>query len=281
MPSFLDTLQSSDDEPGGDAPLDVLGSVKAEGARRRRARHRRNAALSGLVLALVAVPTFAAIGGSGGGEDVRSTDLAGATDDGGDRESGAADVERTTTSTTAPTEVLGVQITPVPEAPLEEEAAPTPTTARPPRPTVPPTTAPPLVCENSYDPACGDFYWDPAPAPNQEMTHTVVGPTSVVAGQTLVFDVVFNDPDAQPGYFDDDTDGVHLLSACATEPRFGPWTPPAPAAGSGTHPVTYQAPEQPGTYFVNVVGSSRNGDCQFDPYGDELVVQIVITVTAG
>lgn len=280
MPSFLDTPPSSDDEPG-DAPLDVLASIKATGGQRRRRRHRRNAVLSGLALALVAVPTFAAVGGSGGDDDVRSTDLAGSSAS-GDDESGAPGVRRSTTSTTAPvTEVAGVVITQVPEQPVEEEA-PTPTTARPPRTTVPPTTEAPPICGNSFDPRCGEFHWSPAPGANAPLVvQPPEGPVTVAAGQSIELVFAWSDPDASLEWSYVDPNGTLLGSGCTQEQRFGPWTPPAPAGGGGTFAYTYVAPATPGTYTLGVSASTgtMGGDC-LDPYRSERSFFLDVTVTA-
>lgn len=268
MPSFLDMLQSSSagDEPGGDAPLDVLASVKTEGGRRRRRRHRRNAALSGLALALVAVPAFALVGGGDDPQRVESTDLAGADHDSSREpdaepapESGAG-VPQSTTTTAPPTEVAGVVIT-RPEAPPE---------------TVPPTTAPPLVCHNSTDERCGGFYWDPQPGANQPLTLS----TSVLdlGGGQYRIDVVWTDPDAPTlTGTDDDTDGVMIGVGCnpVERNRFGPWTPPAAAAGSGSFSITYTSPGDGQPHSVSIYAATLT-DCGYDPYGSEAQTTVTI-----
>lgn len=287
MPSFLELLQSSDgdDVPSSSAhgvvPLDVLASVKHEGGRRRRRRQRRNLVAGGVALLAVAVPAFALVGGDGDEpEEVRSAELADAPTPTTERDRPVA----STTSTTAdPTEVLGVVL----ERPAEEVpgATTTTTTARPrPATTVPPTappaTDPPLVCANSYDPACGEFSWSPQPAPNQAMAVSAPSGLTVAAGGTVPFDVVWSDPDAVPTFADDDTDGTIISAACVTDAvRYGPWTPPAATAGSLIHHVTYTAPAQAGTYTVTVHASSRNGECAYDHFGSEGSVTVFVEVT--
>jgi hypothetical protein len=289
MPSFLELLQSSSDDDGPSSsatdgvPLDVLASVKVEGGRRRRRRQRRNLVAGGVALLAVAVPAFALVGGDGDDpEDVRSTEVA--SEPVPDR---STDEERpvvtTTTSTTLPTEVLGVVIERTPE---EAAAGTTTTTTARPRPTTspttPPATEPPLVCANSYDPACGNFSWSPAPAANQPMAATAPASVSVAPGETVEFDVVWSDPDAVPTFTDDDTDGTILTPACVTDAvRYGPWSPPAATGGSVIRHVVYTAPAAPSgpSDQITVHGSSRNGECVYDHYGSEGSVTIQVLFT--
>ena len=42
--------------------------------------------------------------------------------------------------------------------------------------------------------------------------------------------------------------------------------------------MTYVAPAVPGSYPVTVYGSSRNGDCEYDPYGSEATAAITVEV---
>lgn len=292
MPSFLELLQSSSGDDGaprptsdGAVPLDVLASVKHEGGRRRRRRQRRNLVVGGVALVAVAVPAFAVLGGDGDApEEVRSAEVA-------DAPSTTAERDRPTASTTSttvdPTEVLGVTIERTPEeAATDSTATTTPTTARPSRPagtvptTAPPATQPPLVCENSFDRACGAFSWSPAPGANGDLDFAVVGSTTVAIDTPLTFDVVISDGDAVPFFADDDTDGTLLASGCTTDgQRFGPWTPPAPSGGSITHTVHVPAQSSPGTYLVTVTGTSLR-DCAYDPYGSVGSRTFQIEVTA-
>jgi hypothetical protein len=289
MPSFLDLLNSSDggDPPSSSAsdgvvPLDVLATVKHEGGRRRRRRQRRNLVAGGVALVALAVPALALVGGDGDDhDDVRSAELADAPTSTTERDRPAA----TTTSTTAdPTEVLGVVI----ERPADEVPGATTTTTAPARPvttvptTAPPATDPPLVCADSYDPACGDFSWSPAPSANGAITASAPAEITVAPGETVQFDIVWSDPDATPTFSDDDADGTLLTAACATDAvRYGPWTPPAASGGSGVHHVTYTAPDDGRTEDqVTVQASSRNGDCAYDPYGSEGSVSVLVRIVA-
>lgn len=103
-----------------------------------------------------------------------------------------------------------------------------PTTAKPTVTTVPPTAV--VTCRNSADPACGPFRFDPQPGNDLPMTvQAVVGPTSPVAGQEVVFQVTLADPDGvTPGsslfHFGDSGTGGSSFAECK---KYGPWDPPA------------------------------------------------------
>src|SRR5205807_6573610 len=80
---------------------------------------------------------------------------------------------------------------PAPKPAAKPAAAPPPST---PKPTTG-TTAP--VCHNSYDAACGPFYWDPKPAPDQPRQVTLSSQSQTVqAGHPVTIHAVVYGPDA-------------------------------------------------------------------------------------
>jgi hypothetical protein len=111
-----------------------------------------------------------------------------------------------------------------------------------------------LACRDSFDPACGDFYWDPAPGPNQPMTMTIsYSPAQPVAGQPVTITYTADDPDGVVGEcwrrIDTGLHGSGCQASCAqAQTRYGPWTPPPPEAGHGEKVLTetYEA----GTYTL-------------------------------
>lgn len=168
--------------------------------------------------------------------------------------------------------------------------------------TVPPTatatTEAPVVCRNSRDPVCGEFYWDPVPA-NQPVTFDVTfDPAQPVAGQPVTMTVEAHDPEAgilimgsgetascRPGW-GDGTSGVGGCIRTVEQrnehpPRTGPWDPPPPVGASttGFFQHTYA---QPGTYTVTVRAMPltsldvKNSD--YDVYGGSESHTVTITV---
>src|SRR5438067_5196899 len=56
-----------------------------------------------------------------------------------------------------------------------------------------------IACQNSHDPRCGPFRWNPAPGPDQPMNIEVsASPAAPRVGQHVTFTVTSSDPDA-PG----------------------------------------------------------------------------------
>lgn len=247
------------------APADVLASVKREGMRRRARRHRRNGVLAVIGLVLVAVPAVALLPGDDGSEDITVAADADGADD-----VGRTTVDRPVTTvspTTAPPTTVPVEVDDA-EAPVttvESDREPAPVTTVPAAPT----------CRNSTDPACGEFRWDPQPAPNQPLTAAFVdAPATAAVGEEVTFAVAWSDPDAQLEYDSFSADGVGLAQACAMQPRYGPWTPPDAVAGSGELSYTHVFTEA-GTYTVVV--SLGTGDCT-GPYADTATVEATVTV---
>jgi hypothetical protein len=285
LPSLLDHLATpGGDDPPAPPPDGVLDSVKAEGGRRRANRHRRNAGLALLALALMVIPAATLRPGGGHGREVAvATDGGGTTPD-------TAEITVPTSADVAPGDPV------VSEPPTLPPAAVTaaPSTSAPPASVAPATTAPPRpaptttpttarVCRNSQDPACGPFRWDPALAPDKPLiADFTAAPATAVAGQPVVFEVAWSDADAKLSSDRFSTDGTSIGTSCTLAPRYGPWTPPAPSGGSGTlrYPTTFP---NPGTYKVAVelgtggLDGATSPDCT-PPYGDFVRIERTITV---
>lgn len=261
---------------GPTAPADVLARVKAEGLRRRSRRHRRNGVLAVLGLVLLALPAVALLPGSG--ED----DLTVAADGGGDGDGAPATsaprAPATTLTTAAVEELPATSVVPVPDdgapVPTSVVGVPAPGPRQGPATTVPAAPA----CRNSTDPACGEFRWDPQPAPNEPLTAGFGPITEATAGVPFTVEVNWADPDAAELTYDAFVvDGVVLGRPCAYEARYGPWTPPDAARGAGQLRYTHTF-DAPGTYTVTV--SLGSADCA-SPYASDVTIEQTITVTAG
>lgn len=274
MPSLHD-LTDADIEIGMDgpaAPADVLARVKSEGMRRRTRRHRRNSLVAMLGLVAVALPAIALLPGDDPADDVR---VAGETENESpatvDRPDGT--VPTTVAASVPPTTAVAPPVEPEGDVELGpatqyERPEPTPTT-------VPPATTPAPVCQNSTDPACGDFRWEPAPAANQPLTAAFVdAPATAAVGEAVSFSVAWSDPDAQLSFDYFSADGVAIARDCAIERRYGPWTPPDAAAGSGELSYSHTFTEA-GTYTVLVTLSTA--DCN-SPYSSDRTVETTVTV---
>ena len=274
MPFFADSdLDSSVDLPTGTtAPDDVLARVKSEGLRRRSRRHRRNSALAVLGIAIAAVPAVALLPDGGG--DAEDVTVAAESDRRPATSVERRDVDPGPSTTAAPTETLPP--TTVVEVDGGEAVLIPPTSVvRPPRPTpttVPPTTVP--TCRNSFDAACGEFRWDPDPGPNAPLNVAFLNASEPIPAGDYTFEVSWADDDAALAYSDFALDGDPLLGqACTQEARFGPWTPPARAGGSGVISETFTL--TPGEHVIAVAAGT--GDCN-NPYASEATVEVVVTV---
>lgn len=241
---------------------DTLRAVKAAGLRRRRARHTRHRI--GLAAAVVAVVAVGAIALPG--DDDRVTTA------------GPAAERAETTTTTRPTEVLGMVIERDGETTETTVAVEAPTTTAP-AASVPTGSSQPAgpVCHDSLDPACGEFRWEPTPPADQPLTLSADAVPPLAPGQSTEISVHWADADALLSFYDSDADGATLGQPCQVERRFGPWTPPAPDGGSGTITIAYTAPATPGPASVMVYAAT--GPCDgYHPFGSEASITIPIVV---
>lgn len=104
------------------------------------------------------------------------------------------------------------------------------------------------MCRDSDAPACGEFRWDPASAPNQPIVASFSKQAATaVVGQPVEFEVTWSDPDATLTFERFSTDGTNLVSACSLAPRYGPWTPSPATPGTGKLPYTHTF-HTPGVY---------------------------------
>jgi len=140
------------------------------------------------------------------------------------------------------------------------------------------------VCHNSTDSACGAFRYEPAPGGNQALSIDV-SPTSARAGEAVTFHITVRDPDDQLSdycslvSFDADP-GATFRGGCAPPEcptAYGPWTPPAAAAGQVSKDYTHTY-SSPGTYSIFIKFVSGNGRCN-DPYSSANSRLVTVTVT--
>ena len=192
------------------------------------------------------------------------------------------------TTTTQPASVLGTSFTQVP------------TTTTPPKSTgksAPSSTSPgpapapaPPACHNSYDPACGAFRWEPAPATDQpEQVTLTPSNTTVRVNENVGFHVAISDPDnrnfVECAFHWDYGDGVqeqttHCDPTPGTNPcptRYGPWMPPAAQAGNEDFAGIGHSWTTPGTYTVTYTHDSRPNSC-YNPYASAGTGTATITV---
>ena len=116
-------------------------------------------------------------------------------------------------------------------------------------------------CRNSNDPACGAFFWDPQPPPDQPLIiHVRFSPDPPRVGEEVVFDIEYHDPDAPElacpiVVFGDDAAPTHCDPAPRACGRYGPWTPPEPRT-LDTRRTEVHVYQQPGTYELLFGGTS-------------------------
>lgn len=156
-------------------------------------------------------------------------------------------------TTAPPTTAVGPATTQAP-APTPAPGPAAPNTPPPPaplsvKPFVPddPTTIPPPACRNSSSSDCGPFFWDPAPAPNQQLSINVTATTtSSTSGRDVTFSVRVADPDhpvtdscAQIDFGDGSVD----RRPCSFPPcpdAHGAWDPPPVVGGDRTFSFTHR-----------------------------------------
>ena len=259
----------------GANPSPDLRERVADGMAASPARSRRRYVPAAAAAAIVLIALLTAVLGGGSGDDDMNvaTDPSPSTTDApqvlGDRvtrtptETTTDDTvaETTTTTTTAATVATTVVVAPVVTAP--------PTTAR--------------VCRFSTDPACGPFYWDPAPV-NQPATLTVTAPDDIVAGEQVRLSLAMTDD----GRVTLDCFSVNLspdtglsTGSCVTEKvecpaRYGPWTP-VPQSGHAESDTVVSF-DEPGTYQVRVDVQPADGCDNVDPYRSGASTTITVEV---
>ena len=152
-------------------------------------------------------------------------------------------------------------------------------------------------CRNSFDPACGAFYWDPpVPANTPIALRVTVEPVHVVAGQPLMISLEWSDGEARLGFHTLSTPGAcrpredgscaplggvstPAETRCPQTPR-GPWDPP-PVAGTGGFETVRRAYLEPGTYEWTVqisVSSGPKEPCHPDPWAEQVSQRGTIVV---
>lgn len=180
--------------------------------------------------------------------------------------------------------------TPKPKPTTSPKPKPTTSTSPKPQPTTEPKPAtssePKPDCFNSFDPACGDFFWKSAPQKNQPLTIAVDVPDAVT-GTDTPFAVHVADADAKiwrDAYKIDFGDGTKIMGPAdkSCKKGYGPWTLPVRAGDEydTTFRHTYEAA---GTYTVYVHFHSidrRDGTvpCQ-QAYGSQNTIAVTVVVT--
>ena len=130
------------------------------------------------------------------------------------------------------------------------------------------------VCLNSFDPACGKFYWYPNPGPNAPVTITIhLSKTTVQVGETITATVSVRDPDAPIlcANFEWGDNGTYISTAIRERARFGRWdTPPKhPTQQTLTFTHKYQNPGPHHVLYSVYSGTGGCGDVGADPYASE------------
>lgn len=265
---------------------------------RRRTNPRTLAAIAVVVALLLAV--VASTTGSGDPEEVAAR-------------SDAPEAQRTeapgrSTSTTSATTLLTELTTttlpdqaqaptsttsgPVTTVPRRASTTPTSTSPAPPAaetpetPETPETTVAVPACRNSTDPACGPFYWDPAPPPNQPLTASFVDLPStwdLADGHSFEIFFAWNDPDGALMYFPFSIDGSPVSRSWQCHPAYGPWTPSPPYPTAGVRSAGYVYLEsRPATYELNLAVGTMG--CGFWQTSDVLLtatIEVVDSRTDG
>ncbi|MCA1692983.1 MAG: hypothetical protein LC733_12595 [Actinobacteria bacterium] len=136
-------------------------------------------------------------------------------------------------------------------------------------------TLPPIVivCRDSVDNRCGDFFWDPAPPANRP-TEIDVRPLSATAGRQVAFTVTVTEPDRATDAACVSVDFGDRVTSPPCEPpcpsRFGPWTPAGPGVRSSkAFPFTHTYAEAR-AYTMTLTIDTRS-DCN-DPFGEKTIV---------
>jgi hypothetical protein len=170
------------------------------------------------------------------------------------------------------------------------EPSPTPHKTPEATPTAEPTPVPTPyatpACRNSFEPACGEFRWDPPITDDTptEAEMSVVTQDPVV-GEKVVFAITITDdtPTEPHAHTWSWGDGPAVASSYYCEPpgpreRTGPWTPPEPEKTTTETNVEHTY-EEPGTYTVKISYSTRKlcGDHP-SAYGGDVEATVRFTV---
>ncbi len=152
------------------------------------------------------------------------------------------------------------------------------------------------ACVQSFDPACGDFYWAPPAGPNTPIDLSVtIEPPFPAAGQLVVITVTWSDREANAGFDHLETPMAcepHPDGSCDTTvalpatnspctPPFGPWPPPPPRPSEGSTRYL-RAYAEPGVYTWTVrvsaftIGAPH--PCDPDPWAEQLERRGAISV---
>jgi hypothetical protein len=194
------------------------------------------------------------------------------------------DLATTASSSTAASTAVQSTIPPSTERPTASVAATRPAAVVEADEPAPSTTTTALLCQNSFDPACGAFRWDPPPGPNQPLTASVsASPASPKAGEPVTFRIRVEDPDGsrlldrteRTVDYGDGTPfgGTAGHGDCAG--GTGPWTPPPPVP---VHEelVFQHAYVNPGTYTVTVSFKAL-GNCAYPASEGTATTTVVVT----
>ena len=161
--------------------------------------------------------------------------------------------------------------------------SPSPTAELPPlccvNDVVPPPATVVSPCVNSYDPACGDFYWDPAPGPNAPMTISVTASsTTVTVGETVSVTGTASDPDAHLICRKAEWGPTYIGFAVTMRAKYGRWVTPDKTPGTVTETFTHVY-DTPGTYKVMFEAESGAcGDWGTNPYSSQGTADVTVTV---
>ena len=186
-------------------------------------------------------------------------------------------------------------------------ASPTHSAFSPPTKLIPPlvihrtpgatATSQPTSCRNSFDPACGAFYWTTDPGANAPTQISVTfSPAQPQVGDMVTFTVTTSDADAPivDAYIRTtwgDNCGTILIPPLKLDPAapHGPWTPPERRRGFHQFEFAHTFCKS-GTFRINFDAASNSGppwnrSCagcdKLDPYRGEVDIWKTITVSPG
>lgn len=180
---------------------------------------------------------------------------------------------------------------PKPEPTKTSKPKPAPVVVKPepePEPSKPSEPKPDPSCLNSFDPACGEFWWKTKPYPKLPLVITVDTAT-FVAGQAGEIQVHLADGDAliaERAYKVLWGDGTYTKDYTdkACKKAYGPWTLPPKQGDTYDRGFTHTYAD-PGTYTLSIWWLSIDrfdGDRPCQPaYGSEGWIEVEVTVDAA